>query len=257
MPFQLHIRQNLEAARDHFGPGQVRTFTDGTVRIGSDAACECRLDGPEFAPCQVILEVGAGRPGAVTARPGEGSAGTYLNQSPLDGPAVLRSGDQLRVGHWTLRFLRLHGKAERSRAFQGVAWLAKAAIVAILAAEVAIVAWLPRHLHQMALWQSQIARHRVVDVLDRLDRANRKAQPVSGLEREVRLAVGRELKRRADYITEYGAELGAERTRLLYDELLGFERVLEHLAAGTLPPPLPTLDRDAGVQALLAARRQP
>lgn len=257
MPFQLHIRQNLEAARDHFGPGEVRTFGAGTVRIGSDASCECPLEGPEFAPCQVILEVEPGVHGAVTARPGEGSTGTYLNQSPLDGPAVLRSGDRLRVGHWTLRFLRLHGEAARSRAFQGVAWLAKAAVVAILAAEVAIVAWLPRHLHQMALWQSQIARHRVVDILDRLERSNRKAEPVSGFEREVRVAVGRELKRRADYIAAHSDELSAERTRLLYDELLGFERLLEHLAAGTLPPALPEIDRDASVQALLAARRQP
>lgn len=255
MPFQLHIRQNLDSARDHFGPGEVRAFAGGTVRIGSGPDCECRMDAAAFAPCQVVLEVGPRPAARVTASPCASPTATYLNQSPLAAPTVLRSGDELRVGHWTLRFLRVYDSAPRSRRFHVVSSLAKVAVAAILCAEVAMVAWLPQRMQRAAMWQAQIARHRVVDLLDRLRRSNQDSRSAGDFERSLRREVDRELQARLEYVATYGSQLSAERTRLLYEELLGFERVLNGLAQGVLPPPLPGVELDAGVKAVLNARR--
>lgn len=255
MPFQLHIRQNLDSARDHFGPGYVRDFAAGPVRIGSGTDCECRLEATEFAACQVVLEVGSPPASRTVAVPQESATVTYLNQAALTSPTLLRSGDELRVGHWTLRFLRVHEQASRTRPFHLLSGLAKAAVALILCGEVAMVAWLPRRMQQAAMWQTQIARHRVSDLLDRLRRTNQNSRPTGDFERSLRLEIDRELQARLEYVAAYGEQLSAERTRLLYDELLGFERVLNALAQGTLPPPLPGLELDAGVQAVLSARR--
>jgi hypothetical protein len=251
--FQLHIRQNLDAARDHFGPGEVRRFAAAPVRIGSDPASECRVDAPEFAPCHVVLQSSPRAADRVSACPQAGAT-TYLNSQVLTAPTVLRSGDELRVEHWTLRFQRIHEAAARNRPFNLLSGVAKLAMVLVFAAEVAVVMWLPRRMREVALWQAQVEQHQTIDLLEGLRRACRAASPTADdFERGLRREIGVELQARADYVVHYGPRLGPARTRMLHEELGEFDRILRALADKTLPPPLPVVDVDAGVRALLDA----
>ncbi len=250
MAFLLHIRENLETAGDHFGPGQVRRFDAGTVRIGSGPSCECRIEDPAFAPCHLVLK-GSGSPSSrVRACPREGAT-TFLNGQPLAGPTPLRSGDELRVGHWTLRFQRLYEPVRRSWQFHVMSRLAQGAVALVLALEVALVAWLPRRVTQAAFLEPEIARHRIGDLLDSLNRRNREGPSPTDFERTLRREIDRELRQRGAYLAQYGDRLRAADRQRLYEELRAYDRILSALADRTLPPPLPDVDVDGGVRALL------
>lgn len=255
MAFQLHIRQNLDSARDHFGPGEVRRFEGGSVRVGADPACECRIDAADFAPCHLLLRAVARGQERVTACPQEGAV-AYLNGDLLTAPAVLRSGDELRVAHWTLRFQSLHEAAGRNRPFNLMSGMAKAAVAVVLCLEVAVVMWLPRRMREVAMWATQVEQHRMVDLLERLRRTCRDTPPSGDFDRALRREIAQELQARADYVVQYGNRLGPERTRLLVDELTGFDGILKALAKKELPPALPGIELDAGVRALLDAERR-
>lgn len=255
MAFQLHIRQNLDSARDHFGPGEVRRFEAATVRIGADAACECPLDGQEFAPCHVLLRRGARVLDRVSACPQEGAT-TYLNGNLLTAPTPLRSGDELRVGHWTLRFQSIHEAPGHNRPFNLMSGLAKAVIALILCLEVAVVVWLPRRMQEVAMWKTQIEQHRVIDLLEWLRRVCRETASTSDFDRALKREIGLELQARADYVARYGSRLGPAQTRLLHEELTDFDRILKAVTKKALPPALPGIELDAGVQALLDAERR-
>jgi hypothetical protein len=252
--FQLHIRQNLDSASNHFGPGEVRRFDVGTVRIGSGAECECRLSAPGFAPCHLLLQRTGRSPDQVRACPQEGAA-AYLNAQVLAEPTTLRSGDELRVEHWTLRFQRIHTATGLNRPFALMSNLAKVAVTLILCAEVAVVVWVPRRMYQVAAWETDIARHKVADLLDKLSRTNRDSRAAGDFERTLRRGINRELQVRTRYVAEHGRQLSAAQNRLLYDELDAFDRILTALAQGTLPPALPGLELESGVQALLGNAR--
>ena len=250
MAFQLHIRQNLDSARDHFGPGEVRRFEAPVVRVGSEAASECRLEAPEFAPCHLLLRSGVRTQNRVSACPEDGAT-TYLNGERLMAPRALRSGDELRVGHWTLRFQSVHEEAGRNRSFNLMSGLAKAAIALILCLEFAVVLWLPRRMREVAMWKTQIEQHRIVDLLERLRRVCRETPAPGDFDRALRREIALDLQARAEYVARYGSRLGPEQTRLLHEELTDFDRLLKASTAKALPPPLPTVALDAGIRALL------
>ncbi len=255
MAFQLHIRQNLDAARDHFGPGEVRRFEEPLVRVGTDAACECRLETPEFAPCHVLLRSGRRPLDRVSACP-ESGATTYLNGDLLTAPTPLRSGDELRVGHWTLRFQSIHVATGRKRAFNLLSGVAKAAIALVLCLEVAVVLWLPRRMREVAMWKTQVEQHRLIDMLEWLRRVCRETESADDFDRALKREIGLELQARADYVARYGSRLGPAQTRALAAELADFNRILKAVKAKALPPKLPGIELDAGVQALLEEGRR-
>ena len=253
MAFQLHIRQNLDSARDHFGPGEVRRFDGPEIRVGSGPESECRLEAAEFAACHLLLRSrGARTLDRVRACPQEGAT-TYLNGNLLAAPTPLCSGDELRVGHWTLRFQSIHEVAGRNRSFNLTSGLAKAAVVVIFALEFGVVMWLPRRMREVAMWETQIEQHRVVDLMQQLRKACRDNPSAGDFERTLKREIIAELEDRADYMARYGARLAPAQTRLLYAELTDFERLLGALAQKTLPAPLPEVDLNAGVMALLEA----
>lgn len=255
MAFQLHIRQNLDSARDHFGPGEVRRYAAAVVRVGSDAASECRMAVPEFSPCHVLLRSGARALDRVSACPQDGAT-TYLNGNPLTAQTPLCSGDELRVGHWTLRFQRIHEVTGRNRPFNLLSGLAKTAIGLVLCLEIVVVMWLPRQMREVAMWKTQIEQHRMVDLLEWLRRVCRESRPTADFDRALRGEIGRELQARADYVARYGSGLSPAQTRLLHEELMDFDRILKALAKKTLPPALPDVELDAGVRALVEAERR-
>jgi hypothetical protein len=186
----------------------------------------------------------------VTACPQDGAT-TYLNGQPLVNPTLLRSGDELRVGHWTLRFQRLHDRAGLSRTFALMPNLARAALALILVAEVSIVLWLPRRVARASAWELQVARHRSTDLLEALRRRNRDSRSATDFEHRLRVEIDEELQARSAYVTQYGHLLSLGRYQQLYEELRAFDRILTALGQGVLPPALPEVDLDGGVRALL------
>lgn len=251
MAFQLHIRENLQSASDHFGPGQILRFTAETVRVGTAADCECRMaDAATFSPVHLVIRRSGGRPERVAVSPQDG-APAFLNGQPLAATTLLRSGDELRVGHWTLRFQRVHERVRVSRAFGLMSGLARLAAVLLVLGELAVLFLLPRYMSETAAWESQVARHRVTDLLESLRRRNRDSRDAGEFERALRREIDREVQLRAAYMAQYGDRLSPARQRPIYEELQAFDRLLNEVSQGTLPPPLPTLDLDAGVKAVL------
>ena len=141
MPFQFNIRHNIEAAADHFAEGEVRTFHERSVRVGRGEACECRLSSEEFAHEHFVVDTGH-EAGRVTLKPSVG-ARVYLNQKEITDEADLRSGDEIRVGHWTLCFCRLYQKVELSKRSDLMSLFARAFVAAIIIGELLVVVWLP------------------------------------------------------------------------------------------------------------------
>lgn len=249
MPFQLHIRQNIEATAEHFARSEVRDYDAATVRVGSAPDAECRIEASGFSPEHFILERSGQRFGQVLiAHPG---SVTYVNGTPVEDRCVLHSGDEIRVGHWTLTFQRLYSNARRSRRFGYLSLAAKILVAAIMISELLLVTVLPRRLHQATLWEHEITRQRIATLLDQLVRDNAKAVETDPLAVALRKSVDRELQDRLSYLNEYNQVLSGAQNRRLFEELTDFAGIVGTPSAATLLSAPPAVDVDAGIRALL------
>ncbi|MBN2451378.1 MAG: hypothetical protein JXR77_13385 [Lentisphaeria bacterium] len=251
MAFQLHIRHNLESARDGLGRGDMGHFTRDEVRVGSAPECECCVEDEAFPPLAFVLRSEVVRGVPVTQVAPTPGSGLFLNGVPATETLPLRSGDELRLGHWTMRFHRVHGAAGRTWSFELLAVFGKVLVGLILVAEVGIVTWLPRRLHRAAVWEHEVSRQRVAQLLDSLRRENQAGQGATAIEQALRRTIARELDRRALYLARHGGRLGPAQNRAVHEELLDFQRILSRLGQGPFPPPYPGVDMDGAVRALL------
>jgi pSer/pThr/pTyr-binding forkhead associated (FHA) protein len=76
---------------------RVVELEEPTIRIGNAATSHIRLDHPSVSRIHCVLEVGA----ELVLIDLGGESGTFVNAAPVT-RAVIRSGDQLRVGAFTL-----------------------------------------------------------------------------------------------------------------------------------------------------------
>ena len=250
MRYQLSIRHNIRLVAEPFLAGAIHTYDAPLVRVGSGSQCECRLEEPEFAAVHFPLRQDSAA-AAVLLEPQPG-AEVFVNQVAAVGPARLSSGDEVRVGHWTLRFHKLHAPAHQASAFDGLTLLAKVLVALILVAEGAIVILLPHRLRSQRLWQEQIARQKTVMLLDRLRDENSADDAADALERNARRLVAQELDAVARYLRTNERRLTRAQWNLLYQDLLGYSQILARVEDGTVLRPAPALAADAAVRALLA-----
>ena len=167
------------------------------------------------------------------------------------GERELWSGDELRVGHWSLFFQKVYPRVGRARHTNLLAVSAKILIGLILFSEVFLVVWLPRKMRHIAIWQTEVAKQRLALALDTLRRRNRKATSRTPFEQAAREAVQMELDARVRYLRKYDDALSPQQRESMFDDLCRLGRILDRCDAGTLVRPLATVDVDRGVRAML------
>lgn len=249
MAFQLNIRQNTDTAADHFGSGTVRDFVQTPVRIGRAAPCECPVDSPEFAPVHATIRVTpAGTAAWLHPEPGQP---LFLNQDPVGEPHELRSGDVIRIGHWTLRFHRLHPATRHSWRADALATVAKVLVAVILLGELSVASWLPRRLRAATLWEAQVAIQRTTMLADHLRGVNATARPETELERAARAVIAAELDRLVRVMRQGDRLLTAAQWATMFEDLEEIQTAMGRLDEGTAWQRIPVVDVDAGVRGAL------
>ena len=254
MRFQLNIRHNLRLVADPFASSAVRTFAQENVRVGRGEQCECRLDEPGLSDVHFRIAQDAG--GAEMTLFPEPGAELFLNQERVESPRVLRSGDEIRVGHWTFGFFKAYAAARHSHRCELLATIAKVLVALILLAEIAVVVLLPRRLRSERVWEEQIARQRTLLLLDRLRSEVPGAAPAGSLEASARKLTGEELDAVARYLREFEGQLQPKQWRQVYEDLAAYGATIARLAEGHLVQPIPDLDDDAAVRAVLASVKE-
>ena len=251
MSFQLHIRHNLDSAADHFAAGEVRSFDRGVVRVGSAPDADVRLGEDEGLPAHFLLLSDATR-GVVCLRP-EPDAPVFVGQARVEGERELASGDEIRVGHWTFRFQRVYRRTGLARRSGLMSLTARALVVFILVMEIGVVAWLPRQARSAVFWEKEILQQRTLGLLDHLRAINRPRDQETDLTRAARLTVARELDALAMYLRRYEECLTRDEWGRILADLQGYGQILDRLGRGEAFQPVPPLDVESGVTAVLKA----
>ena len=250
MPFQLIIRHNIESAQDHFGRADVRAYDTSPVQIGSSEQCGCRLDDDAVAPVHARIRAETER--AATVEPVEQTGSTlFLNDEPLSEPRPLHSGDEIRIGHWTLRFRRLYRNPAHARRTDRLAVFAQVLLGLILVAEVGIVSWLPGRVASAQFVGKTAARQEAVMLLDRLRERCRDRRAADELRDSAFALVEDELDRVARYLHRYQETLSHAQIRAVRDDLLAYEGILTRLEEGKALPEAPPLRLEQAARALL------
>jgi len=250
LSFQVNIRHNVDAASDEFGGGTVRFLEGRRARIGGAPDCECPISDPELPGlvCTILAEAGCYR---VVFADETTSLPTFLNDSAVSGEAGLVSGDEIRIGHWTLRFQKVYDPVAHARDGGLLAAVTRVCVSLIFVGEIGVVAWLQLYMRRAALSGEDVSRHWAVIMVDSLRSANTVAEPADELERAARETLGRHLDRMARYIRTHEDNLSRRQWKALSEQIRKYVWVNVCLTNHTAFSPIPPLATDAGVRAAL------
>jgi len=246
--FLLNIRHNIEAAKDHFGRGDIQQFPGEEITVGRGASCDCRIDDAAFTEEHFRIIFHPGKPASLI--PGE-TGETFVNWKAATSKLHLFSGDDIRVGHWIVRFQKLYDDIQLAPRATAVAGLTKALIVLIIIAEISVVGWLPYHARSAMVWQTEIAKQRTAVLLDGLRYRQRRISPRSDFDRAVLEALGDELDARARYLRTYESNISPEQRRGISEDCRNLQGILDRIENGNLLQSMPPIDIDSGVQHIL------
>lgn len=261
MDIQLSIRHNLPSGDDLFAPARVVRFDPGrAVSVGADAACDCPIDDPAtFAPRHFdVVPKRRGSGWTLQVRGEEGETGeTYVNGKRAERETPLNSGDEIRVGHWTLLFHKIPSPGEyrvrRDMASRVTPVLLSAAVIA----ELVLIAWLPYRLQASSLWEAGRLRQETALAADALRAELRRAEAESGSMAEAAYELlGREMRALADYLHEHGRRLPKDEWQAVRATVSEYRKIKERVDLGLVVQPLPELTVDRAVQAAMRAGRQ-
>ncbi|MCK5803543.1 MAG: hypothetical protein KAI66_11955 [Lentisphaeria bacterium] len=217
MPFLLTIRHGVENAGDAFGRGDVRRFDSLPIRIGGNESCACNIEASDAPPEVGVLQAD-GTQGRVCFSPAAGVE-VFVNDKLLSGTEAVRSGDEIRVGHWLIRFHRLYGSARRSRSANMLSVFAKVSVVLLLLAEVSIVFWIPAQARREFLWHVQLVRLRSSRALDHARKRVRGFKSDAPALRAIASAIETELDARARYLREHRDSMSVEQHQAMAKEI--------------------------------------
>lgn len=253
MPFLLNIRHNVTSVPDHFARGDVHRFEVETVRVGRDVSCECQIDDPLFLPEHLCLHVPEHGQATLSLI---GTATAWINDTECSGTVCLTSGDEIRVEHWILRFQKLYPDVGLASRTSLLALGAKILIVCILIAEIGVVSWLPYRMRHASVWHSEIARQRMVSLLDDLRSRTLHPKGIDGpFERSVVGVVAELLDSHARYLRQYQEDMTPEQRQRMWDDLRSLDRIMGRIEQEQVLPPEPAVDVESAVRGLLAASR--
>jgi hypothetical protein len=178
----------------------------------------------------------------------------YVNREPLTTPRALVSGDVIRMGHWTFRFVRTTGRATAGRRGGDVLGrIAQVLVAAILVLEVAVVSWVPRRISAARFWEAGVARQQTVLLFDHVRTLARRREDPDPLIAAARRTVLEELDALARYLRRNEDRMTSAQFRRVYRDLQEWERILVRIDDGGAFRDLPEVDIGDGVRAVLEA----
>jgi len=244
MAIQLVVRHNLEGHEATFLPGELFTFSMPLIRIGTRPGCECLLaEDPELPQEIGTLEKDSAS-GRWSLTPARGVP-LFLNQSAVEDRVHVRSGDEIRCGHWTLRFHKALPEVRFARRADLLALAAKVLVVLILATEVGLLSWLPRQIQRAQLWELQIARQRTLMMVDGLrKRINPRANALP-LEKLTLSCISDQVARLTLYLRENSAHLSRDQLRVIESDVRAYDTLVTRIGENRVFQPVPPLDLDA------------
>jgi len=249
--FKLVIRDNLRNTADDFEAGDVRAAETVPYRVGADPACACVVE-PQGAPGPYFTIAAGDAEGTYSVVP-DGRVAVFLNQSPLTTAAPLHSGDELRVGHLTLKFERVYRSVGQGRRADTMTLLAKVLLGIIFFCEVFLVYWLPNQVKSSRILAGDRIRQTTAMRLDAL-RGRAQVEPTvpeGEIERSARRLATEELNALAAFVRGREKELSPDQWLQVRNHLDALARILDRLDAGPLASPLPAVDVEGGVRTLL------
>jgi len=249
LPFYLDIRHTVESADELSGDGEALYFDQRLVRVGSGAGCECRIPDSELEDVHfLIVSESEGTHHALC--PGSDSE-LFLNRTAVTAECELRSGDEVRVGHWVFRFVRVYAHVRQARRSDALALVAKILVGAILFSEIGVVAWLPRWLRSSRLWSGEVSMQRTTYLLDGLRVQNSTSDSGGELEKSARDVIQGELDALARFIRRNDESLSRAQWEQISADLRSYQRTMKRLEDGTAFKPVPSVDVDGAVRAAL------
>lgn len=238
-------------ARAQVVPGKRRvlTFRQPPLVAGSAEHCDVPLPGlPDIA-----FTIARGDDGSFRLEKKAAGLALRLNENdvPAGEPVLLRNSDHLAVPGQLLSFGVEFERAPFKTRWFGLPLVTVSFVVLIAAFELSVISWLPRQIQRQELWARDIARQRVLRLLDRLRRATASAQAPDDRAALTLRQLRAELDQLALYLMRHQDELEPAQLNALYEDLAAYERIRNDLVGGKLYPPPTRLDLDAGLRQLL------
>jgi predicted component of type VI protein secretion system len=252
VPFQLFRKNNIESS-NHFSTGDLHEAAGGTVSVGASPRCAVRIADPSWTGEQFMVQED-GENHFLTAFAGQT---VYRNDKPVspDERIQLRSGDEIRVGHWTFRFRKLHARARFSRNAELLTIIAKVVVGLVIVIEISLVMIGPRHMHKAALFQREQAMQTLEGKVDRFFNAialsTSEDQALQPAEKAARQALRIEVNRIKSYLKKNRTLLtedGIHDMDLLVEEYMGS---LDKLKKRELLRPVPDPALEAAVRRII------
>lgn len=245
MPIRFIITSNRDNAET--GKSRVCRFTAEQVRIGSAPACELQLENIAQNAGEVLQT-----PNGFEWRP-DSEINSKINETPCSRVQILRNGDRLQIGEWSLLFLREFEPAKQHPLTQKLASLTAILIATILVAEIGIIAWLPRKIKVHEIWGAEVIRQeikaRIDELRNRLGTVNQEEKSPATLAAQALLR--RQLDLLAAYLRQEIDQLEIARLNELRGDLRQMSELADRILTHTLPPPVPELNVGKLMQNLL------
>ncbi|MFW5802865.1 MAG: hypothetical protein ACOCWJ_03010 [Verrucomicrobiota bacterium] len=260
MELHISIRNNLREGGDPFDAARVERFeADRSLSFGAADDCDCQIDDPAVFPArhfELLPPPSGGR--SWTLRTISDEVAVFINgEQAADGQPV-GSGDELRVGHWTLLVHRIPSPGEYQFRSDRSGVVNRLLVVAILVSELIVIVWLPQHLQASSLWETGRLRQETSLLLDELsNELKAEKTPEERLESEAYSLLAREVDHLSRFLQEHGRQLEREQWRDVRHSVEQYRRIKDRVDHGLLVQPLPQIDMEAAVQAVLKSQTEP
>lgn len=248
----ISIKNVLETASDHFAVARVQRYDSGPVTIGSKDDCDCVMESDDFRPVHFTLkELGE----EWYLEPAEG-AELYINNKAADKSVVVKNGDEIRIGHWLLKFQKVFESVKIGRSADLISRFTQILVIAILLCELFLVVWLPRKLKNAEIWALDYEKQRTAHLIDKLRSKNRILSNDNELTKAAREFIQDRLNTIASYIRKNEQQLTMEQWGRINQDLAFLKDSLAKIEENRLLQPQPPIDADAGVKALLLRHKE-
>jgi len=221
--------------------GNVHFVDADQVTIGSGSDCDLTLPGLPDRCLTIERKTGG------DFRVAHMAAGILLQvggSEVVEISAPVRNGDVMMVAGYAIQFVVVFRDARQDRKTGILAPITTVVVIVIFIFEVGVIVWLPKETRTRELWSLEIARQRVLYVLDELrPRCIQWQVSSAGSETTMTVAlVKAELDRIALFLRDHAGAVKRDHLDLLYSDLLMFESLLGRLEAEKLYPPPEVID---------------
>lgn len=256
MAFQVFIKNNLKDD-DHFSSGKRYDFTDDKkITIGSSEQADCPITESEIADTQVIIECQQNK-FYITAQKG---CLVFLNDKPLDVslPYEIRTGDEIRMGHWICRFHKILPKVKFSHQALLLSRIVKISVVIIIVLELLVIltgsTWVSIVNERSSLLSQAQRHHYLSQQLDAINndlKALAQKTDFSPLEAATCRAITSEITKIRSYVLEHGIKISNDNLLQIQRLTMDYQVYVSKLKERTLISPIENLQLEQKLNDLL------